>query len=517
MSSAANLWGTLIRPDKSPAPMLEQLCLGIAQLMPSFDSNGTTDLTPQRLATFYRKVGGNYDPLFLETKSQALSFIYQSVGCFHSLQPSSNPYESPSIPSLLPNGFVRWQTIQLLMDPDEHSQYLQNAVRLWDIVDTKGEILPKEIPRDAFPSEPDPEMLEWHEGVCRRLEYDFVKRNVHHRSSPPNFGAYHSRFSGRYPLMDEDDYVVHLPRRSRSRHHSHFESDRPSRRRHHQRRLSADYPSFGSRRPESAFYPRPDGGRSGVTSPRASSPTPWVDRPPRSRGRDRMTWYGHASSPEVEDMPTTGDVSDHSLHDTEPEARPRHRSRHHNLSPPSHSRARRHSHDAYTRKPARDLSPAAPRRSHRGQDGRLPKTSRSHPETAPRLHRSDERSRSRPPGVKFSDSIFDGPVPAPAPEPPQYTQAPPPSRVPRYRYHLDPYTEQAIRRGSYSGGSTGCSRPTSGGSSSERPRSYSSAGLHPHTSRFSSPVRSSAAKRYIPTSVAQDAGYIPLRRAPIYD
>lgn len=33
MSFAANSWGTLINPDKSPAPLLEQLCLGIAQLM----------------------------------------------------------------------------------------------------------------------------------------------------------------------------------------------------------------------------------------------------------------------------------------------------------------------------------------------------------------------------------------------------------------------------------------------------------------------------------------------------
>jgi hypothetical protein len=31
--AGANFWGVLINPDKSPAPLLEQLCLGIAQLM----------------------------------------------------------------------------------------------------------------------------------------------------------------------------------------------------------------------------------------------------------------------------------------------------------------------------------------------------------------------------------------------------------------------------------------------------------------------------------------------------
>lgn len=28
-----NYWGTLINPDKSPAPLLEQLCIGLANLM----------------------------------------------------------------------------------------------------------------------------------------------------------------------------------------------------------------------------------------------------------------------------------------------------------------------------------------------------------------------------------------------------------------------------------------------------------------------------------------------------
>jgi hypothetical protein len=35
ISDEMSSWGTLINPDKSPAPLLEQLCLGIAQLMVS--------------------------------------------------------------------------------------------------------------------------------------------------------------------------------------------------------------------------------------------------------------------------------------------------------------------------------------------------------------------------------------------------------------------------------------------------------------------------------------------------
>ncbi|GLI82143.1 hypothetical protein PoHVEF18_010544 [Penicillium ochrochloron] len=530
MASATSHWGTLINPDKSPAPLLEQLCLGIAQLMLSFDSNPTTDLTPDRLAAFYRKVGGNYDPLFLETKSQALSFIYQSLGCFHSLQPSKSPYEPPAVPSLCPNGFVRWQTIQLLMDPDEHWRFLNNAVGMWDIVDAKGETFPKNIPRDAFPSEPDPEMLQWHEGVAKRLEYDYVQRNVH-RASPPNFGAYHYHFSGKDPLPDEEDYFSHPPHRSGSRRHkTHYDSDRPSRRKSHRRRTSSDdHHGSSSRRPESGFFARPDGGRSGVSSPRVQSPgaPPWTDRPPRSRGRDQPAWYTHPLSPGMDEAPShshshphshshshghDADASDHSPRKETSDPSSKHHSRRHNLSPPPDSRGRRHSHDAYTRKPYRDLSPTAPRRSHGSgsHELRSSKSSKS---------RRDGRSRSRPPpppDIQFRDPIFDGPVPAPAPEPPQYTTMPPPRAVPRHRFNLEP---EDTRRGSYSGGSTGGSRPGSGGSSSERPRSFSSAGFPLRTSRWTSPVRSSAAKRYVPTTLAEDAAYNPSspRRAPIYD
>jgi hypothetical protein len=32
-SPGGNYWGTLINSDKSPAPLLEELCIGLAQLM----------------------------------------------------------------------------------------------------------------------------------------------------------------------------------------------------------------------------------------------------------------------------------------------------------------------------------------------------------------------------------------------------------------------------------------------------------------------------------------------------
>ena len=194
-------WAYLIRPDKSPSPQLEQLCLGIANLIviikpktPSLQldyslihtsqsklktSNPSNGLTPEKLAAFYRTVGGNYDSLFLSTPNSSLSFIYQSLGCFHVLQPSSNPFEPPSTPALLPHGFIRWQTIQLLLCPGEHSSFLKEAVKYFDVVNpSTGATFPKDIPRHVFPSEPDAEMVKWHDTLSKRLELEYEASRV---------------------------------------------------------------------------------------------------------------------------------------------------------------------------------------------------------------------------------------------------------------------------------------------------------------------------------------------------
>lgn len=63
-----------------------------------------------------------------------------------------------------------WQTIQVLLAPDEHSTFLIEAVHKWDIKDpVSGEMLPKLLPRKCFPMEPDKHMVAWYEGVSERL------------------------------------------------------------------------------------------------------------------------------------------------------------------------------------------------------------------------------------------------------------------------------------------------------------------------------------------------------------
>ncbi|KAL8735040.1 MAG: hypothetical protein Q9181_002978 [Wetmoreana brouardii] len=170
-SGYSGYWGYLIKPNKSPSPILEQLLLGIANYINRHVAPWDIDcLTPTKLAAFYRLVGGDCDALFLDTPQPSLSFVYQSLGCYHTLQPERDPYTAPKLPALTPQGFVRWQTVQILLRPDEHVPFLQNAVKRLDITNpVDGLPFPHPLPREALPSRPDAEMVQWHEGVGEGL------------------------------------------------------------------------------------------------------------------------------------------------------------------------------------------------------------------------------------------------------------------------------------------------------------------------------------------------------------
>jgi len=108
--------------------------------------------------------------------------MYKILGCFHNLQHTSNPFEFPSIPCLTPDGFVRWQTIQLLLCPDDHVPFLQRAVRVYDVPQADGGTFPKHIPPECFPTRPDEEMDKWHKNVTGKLNQDSYLRRI--KNSP---------------------------------------------------------------------------------------------------------------------------------------------------------------------------------------------------------------------------------------------------------------------------------------------------------------------------------------------
>lgn len=94
---------------------------------------------PHQLAHFYRDLQGNYDQLFLGTPHESIAFIYKSLGCLHSLQPAHHTraiaFTDPTVPALKTEGWIMWQTIQLLLGPEEHAGFIREAVQQWDIRD----------------------------------------------------------------------------------------------------------------------------------------------------------------------------------------------------------------------------------------------------------------------------------------------------------------------------------------------------------------------------------------------
>lgn len=108
--------------------------------------------------------------------------MYQTLGCYHSLQPTSSPFETPRIPCLKPEGFARWQTIQILLCPEENVGFIQKAVQIWNVPMLNGGTFPKHIPKEVFPDRPDEEMERWHRMVTGQLNQKNYLRRI--KNSP---------------------------------------------------------------------------------------------------------------------------------------------------------------------------------------------------------------------------------------------------------------------------------------------------------------------------------------------
>lgn len=68
---------------------------------------------------------------------------------------------------------MRWQTVQLLLGPEEHVPLLQKAVKSFEITHLgDGSEFPKVLPKTAFPSKPDSVMMRWHDGVSEKLRLE---------------------------------------------------------------------------------------------------------------------------------------------------------------------------------------------------------------------------------------------------------------------------------------------------------------------------------------------------------
>ncbi|PBP16494.1 hypothetical protein BUE80_DR012784 [Diplocarpon rosae] len=180
-------YGYLFEADKKPTKLLDALLRGIAAYISAEIGNkDEKGLTPDKLASFYKAVGGNYDSLFVDVPHPSISWIYASIGCQHCLLPTLNDFTPPSIPALTPRGFVRWQSIEILLGPEEHVPFIQNAIRLFPIINpSTGLPFPLPLPQEAFPLVPDAEVSKWHDQCARELRQRATPTEEDSRPSLP--------------------------------------------------------------------------------------------------------------------------------------------------------------------------------------------------------------------------------------------------------------------------------------------------------------------------------------------
>jgi hypothetical protein len=136
----------------------------------------------------------------------SIAFIYKSLGCLHSLQPTpaNNGYQPPCIPALKAKGFVTWQTIQLLLGPEEHVPFLQNAVHQFDIMDpVDGSQFPKILPKECFPDRPDEEMLIWYDKVSDQLRVEAAAGAQEAQAAEVETGARANHHSDEWSSTEE--------------------------------------------------------------------------------------------------------------------------------------------------------------------------------------------------------------------------------------------------------------------------------------------------------------------------
>ncbi|KAK3341224.1 hypothetical protein B0T25DRAFT_334943 [Lasiosphaeria hispida] len=174
-------------PD--PTPVLKALLTALAcHIKNEIGDKNEKHLKPGKLAAFYKDAGYDYDTLFADMSAESISFVYQVQGCQHYLLPTDNDFIAPSIPALTVKGFVRWQAIQILLEPQIHVPVIQFAVRNWALKNPDdGTPFPPDLPKEAFPQEPDPDTDLWYQSCAVRLREEATpKEDVR-----PNFADEH--------------------------------------------------------------------------------------------------------------------------------------------------------------------------------------------------------------------------------------------------------------------------------------------------------------------------------------
>lgn len=168
---------------------------------------------------------------------ESISYIWQVTGCQHTLQPTEDDFEPPSIPALTPRGFSRWESLEILLGPEEHVPFLQYAVRNWHLKHPEtGQEFPPDLAKNAFPAEPDPDVDRWHTSCADKLREEASQREreaTRDAGVEPKFAYSHVRnpFPGSRQRPSEPAYAERPAERPLYNHvPGRYASTRPTRR-----------------------------------------------------------------------------------------------------------------------------------------------------------------------------------------------------------------------------------------------------------------------------------------------
>ncbi|KAF3905793.1 hypothetical protein AA313_de0204979 [Arthrobotrys entomopaga] len=140
---ADSFWGDLFDKSESPpstTAIASQFLRGVADyIITEFEPKNSIVITPPKMMAFYTK--------FKSPGGERLSW---------EIPPKDSSSSPPTVPSLTPQGFERWMTIQILSDPDREAKRLITVLKQCPIQNPfeKDPMLrrfPKTLSRESFP------------------------------------------------------------------------------------------------------------------------------------------------------------------------------------------------------------------------------------------------------------------------------------------------------------------------------------------------------------------------------
>ncbi|KAH7312704.1 hypothetical protein B0I35DRAFT_60660 [Stachybotrys elegans] len=174
-AAAADFYGYLLQPDNAPTPMFDALLRSIFDFLVRATPDPVTAeatvpvLSPHQLHRMY-EMGKEASEVNISQRDEITTCIWMISGVQHALMPGNDDFAAPSIPCITRKGFVRWMTLNSLLDPGAHHSLLQHVVRDYRLLhpDT-GQRFNEYLPRKCLPLESDEETNQLFQAYAEQL------------------------------------------------------------------------------------------------------------------------------------------------------------------------------------------------------------------------------------------------------------------------------------------------------------------------------------------------------------